>query len=149
QVKTAYNEITEANPAERIRLLEQYSEEVRAEVLQLLNASEDTGGADGLESISDLVLASITHGQAFWKGQILNGRFEIQRYLGGGGMGEVYAARDEILGNVALKTLRPEFADLPDMRDRFRREVMRGRSVAHPNVCNIYELLETEGQEPR
>ena len=55
----------------------------------------------------------------FRRGQILGGRFRIERLLGHGGMGEVYAAFDGVLGvAVALKTLRTA-----DERHRRRRAI--------------------------
>ena len=55
------------------------------------------------------------------------GRYEIQRRLGRGGMGAVYAAHDAVLGRlVAIKVLSGDL-DIPDARQRFMRE---GRSAA-------------------
>jgi eukaryotic-like serine/threonine-protein kinase len=73
------------------------------------------------------------------------GIYEILQPLGAGGMGEVYAARDTRLGrNVAIKLLRPEFADDPQQLARIRREAMTLASVTHPNVAVIHGLEETD-----
>jgi serine/threonine protein kinase/tetratricopeptide (TPR) repeat protein len=72
------------------------------------------------------------------------GRYRILRKLGQGGMGVVYAARDERLGRtLAIKTL----AGLSDdtARKRFSREARAAASVNHPNVCALYELGEEDG----
>ena len=73
------------------------------------------------------------------------GRYTIERKLGAGGMGIVYAARDERLQRtVALKTL-SMLSDDPTARKRFWREARAAASVNHPNVCQIYEIGEEAG----
>ncbi len=53
--------------------------------------------------------------------QVIAGRYAIGDTIGTGGMGEVIAAKDEVLGrDVALKVLRPELADDPQTIERFR-----------------------------
>lgn len=74
-------------------------------------------------------------------GELLAGRFRIVRFLGRGGMGEVYEAEDEeIHGRVALKTVRAEIARSPVALERFAREVHLARKVTHPNVCRIFDI---------
>lgn len=73
--------------------------------------------------------------------ELLKGRFRILRFIGKGGMGEVYEARDEELGGLlALKTLRSELNDDPEFLGRFRREVQLARQVTHPNVCRVFDV---------
>jgi eukaryotic-like serine/threonine-protein kinase len=76
-------------------------------------------------------------------GDCLGGRFTIIRFLARGGMGEVYEAADEYLQgqHCALKTLRPEIAADPMVKQRFEREVILSRNVSHPNVCPTYDLF--------
>src|SRR6266542_3990553 len=70
------------------------------------------------------------------------GRYAITRKLGEGGMGVVYAARDERLARtVALKTMSSLASD-DTARKRFWREARAAASVNHPNVCHIYEIGE-------
>jgi serine/threonine-protein kinase len=74
------------------------------------------------------------------------GRYTIERKLGEGGMGIVYAARDERLQRtVAVKTMSSLAGD-ETARKRFWREARAAASVNHPNVCQIYEIGEDEGQ---
>ncbi len=74
------------------------------------------------------------------------GRYTIARKLGAGGMGIVYAARDERLQRtVALKTLSLR-SDDETARKRFWREARAAASVNHPNVCQIYEIGEADGE---
>ena len=55
---------------------------------------------------------------------LIDGRYLVTGSLGGGGMGEVYLARDEVLGHVdvALKILKKEYASLEEFRTRMGRE---------------------------
>ena len=73
------------------------------------------------------------------------GQYTIVRKLGEGGMGVVYAARDERLErNVAVKTM----SSLGDdrARQRFWREARAAASVNHPNICQIYEIGDADGE---
>ena len=74
------------------------------------------------------------------------GHYAIARKLGEGGMGVVYAARDERLErSVALKTM-SSLANDETARKRFWREARAAASVNHPNVCQIYEIGEDAGE---
>ncbi len=69
------------------------------------------------------------------------GPYQILSRLGGGGMGEVFSARDTRLDRtVALKTLRPEVAASPDLRARFEREARAIASITHPHICTLYDV---------
>jgi serine/threonine-protein kinase len=77
-------------------------------------------------------------------GQVVLGRYTIERELGRGGMGAVYLARDSKLNErVALKTISAFLAGDPDeLKDRLRMEVQAARKVTHPNVIRIHDLGE-------
>ena len=69
------------------------------------------------------------------------GPYEIMSRLGGGGMGEVFSARDTRLDRtVALKTLRADVAASPDLRVRFEREARAIASITHPHICTVYDV---------
>ncbi len=77
------------------------------------------------------------------------GRFVLDRQLGKGGMGEVFAARDKELGRrVALKVIssRSDQAWTDQLQQRFRREAKMLSRLDHPHVCKIYDLYEHEGE---
>jgi len=74
------------------------------------------------------------------------GHYEITGKLGQGGMGIVYAARDDRLERmVALKTISSLGGD-ETARKRFWREARSAASVNHPNVCQLYEIGEDRGE---
>ncbi|MBK7827269.1 serine/threonine-protein kinase [Nannocystis sp.] len=74
------------------------------------------------------------------------GRFVIERPLGAGGMGAVYLARDEQLGeSVALKVIAGMALLDPGSADRLRREASLARRISHPNVVRMHDLGEEHG----
>jgi TolB-like protein/predicted Ser/Thr protein kinase len=74
------------------------------------------------------------------------GHHEIVDLLGEGGMGIVYRARDTRLGRpVALKVIRPEFAESVDLQQRLEREAQAASALNHPNILTIYEIGTDEG----
>ena len=76
---------------------------------------------------------------------LFDGRYEVLRRLGGGGMAEVHLARDEVLGRgVALKTLRDRLAEDEVFLERFRREARSAATLNHPNVVQVYDQRRSE-----
>ncbi|MDP9479799.1 MAG: protein kinase, partial [Actinomycetota bacterium] len=76
---------------------------------------------------------------------IVDGRYDVVRPLGGGGMGEVYLARDQVLDReVALKVLRRQYAGDSEFAERFKREALNAASLSHPNIVQIYDRGQTE-----
>ena len=60
-------------------------------------------------------------------------------------MGEVYLARDRVLGrDVALKVLRKQYAGDEEFAERFKREAMSAASLSHPNIVQVYDRGKTE-----
>jgi tetratricopeptide (TPR) repeat protein/TolB-like protein/predicted Ser/Thr protein kinase len=79
-------------------------------------------------------------------GTKLAGRYEIMELLGQGGMGAVYKARDmELERFVALKLIRPDLANNPEILRRFKQELILAREVSHRNVIRIFDLGQAEG----
>ena len=79
---------------------------------------------------------------ALTAGQMISGRYRIVRFVGRGGMGEVYEAEDlELRERVALKTLLPEITGDARSIARFKQEIQLSRRVAHPNVCRVFDLV--------
>jgi len=75
------------------------------------------------------------------------GPYEILAFIGRGGMGEVWQARDGRLDReVAIKTLPAALSANAEHLARFRREARAASALNHPNICTIYDLGEQEGQ---
>ncbi|HEY3802172.1 MAG TPA: serine/threonine-protein kinase [Kofleriaceae bacterium] len=69
------------------------------------------------------------------------GRYRIERLIGGGGWGLVYAARHEILNKpVALKVLRPDLVADPAHAQRFLREARIAATLHHENIVDITDF---------
>ena len=80
------------------------------------------------------------------KGQKVNSRYEIIKTIGEGGMANVYLARDTILDrNVAIKVLRGDLASDEKFVRRFQREALSASSLSHPNIVEIYDVGEDDG----
>src|SRR5512146_818427 len=74
------------------------------------------------------------------------GHYQITSQLGKGGMGEVFQAKDQVLGrDVAIKVLPEEFARDADRVARFQREAKVLASLNHPNIAAIHGLEESGG----
>ena len=79
-------------------------------------------------------------------GQILAGRYELGAVLGRGGMAEVRTAWDRRLNRaVAVKTLLPDLAERPGIRERFEGEARAAARLAHPNAVAVFDVGEEEG----
>ena len=81
------------------------------------------------------------------KGQKINDRYQIIKTIGEGGMANVYLAYDTILDrNVALKVLRGDLSNDEKFVRRFQREALSASSLSHPNIVEMYDVGEDEGQ---
>src|SRR3974377_2019061 len=79
----------------------------------------------------------------------LTGKFpllEILEFIGQGGMGAVYKARQKQLDRiVALKILPPQAASGPGFAERFAREARALAKLNHPHIVTLYEFGQTDG----
>jgi len=72
--------------------------------------------------------------------QVLVGRYDVGPLVGSGGMAEVYAGHDRLLGRpVAIKVLRSQYASDPSFLERFRREAQAAAAFSHPNIVAVYD----------
>src|SRR5512141_1233929 len=76
------------------------------------------------------------------------GPYEVVSRIGGGGMGEVFRARDTRLDRtVAIKILPAEFAENPELKVRFEREARAISQISHPHICALHDVGRAEGVE--
>ena len=98
------------------------------------------GGDD--ETVAGTTLQGVTPASA--APQLVAERYEIVRWLGGGGMGRVYEAYDRELGEkVALKVLNSGLSE--EAIERFRREVRLTRRIQHRNIARMFDIGEHAG----
>ncbi|MCB1003522.1 MAG: protein kinase [Acidimicrobiales bacterium] len=76
---------------------------------------------------------------------VYNGRYQLHRQLGRGGMAVVYLAHDQLLDRpVAVKVLNADFAGDPTFVERFRREAQAAANLNHPNIVAVYDWGEED-----
>ncbi|MBO5650505.1 MAG: serine/threonine protein kinase, partial [Selenomonas sp.] len=73
--------------------------------------------------------------------RVLDNRYELQELIGGGGMADVYKARDILLDRtVAVKILHEQFKRDTEFIQKFHREAQAAAKLSHPNIVNIYDV---------
>jgi len=113
---------------------------LRKEVERLLEGYERAGSGEQTTVTAEVQTPDAAR-SVFSPQDVVSGRFKIVRFIGKGGMGEVYEAQDlELRVRVALKAIRPEISSDPVTISRFRHEIQLARKVTHPNVCRIFDL---------
>ena len=155
RLKPLFDEAIELPAAERAEFLVRLRAE-DAEIAAQLGSLLDQEGTtvtvnEPLVGLNDFLPQDFLHKEKhfFRDGEMIIERFRIVRFLGRGGMGEVYQAQDMQLGEVALKTLRPGVALGEDSMLRFRQEVQLARRVTSINVCRIHDLFQIPGDRDR
>lgn len=149
RVKRIFDEIADSPPGQRQALLDArcgQEDSLRAEVERLLilgDRSELT--IDRPAARLDLLLGGTQ--PRCEAGTVLAGRYRIERFLGAGGMGEVWEAFDLERGHpVALKFIAARPAARDAAEARLEREVHLAGSLRHPNICRLFGLERHEGQ---
>ena len=135
KVKALFAEALGKPAPERATFVYTRSEDtaVRDEVLALLAAHE---GAEGF--LEPAVLMLLESGRRL-------GPYEVRDHLGGGGMGDVYRARDlRLERDVAVKVIRGRHLG-DEARVRFQREARAIAALSHPNVLAVHDVGEAAG----
>ena len=78
-------------------------------------------------------------------GRVLGGRYRLDRRIASGGMGDVWAAKDEVLQRrVALKVMRPDAEHEELFALRFRDEALHSAGLNHTNIATVFDYGEDE-----
>jgi serine/threonine protein kinase len=82
-------------------------------------------------------------------GQLLDNRYRIERVLGAGGMGKVYAAVHLVTGKrFAIKMLHQQLTNDDEARRRFEREAKVVSTIDHPHIVDLYDYGQTPTRVP-
>jgi len=101
----------------------------------------ESGLAIAVEAGDTVAPVRSSAGGFFAPGQLIASRYRIHARIGRGGMGEVYSAIDEELGErIALKIIASQLSSDPVFVEHFKRELRLARKVSHPNVCKTLEF---------
>ena len=115
--------------------------DLREQVQLLLAAHERANNFLG----TDVALTTINAVTTSLEGRRL-GPYHLGVRLGGGGMGEVYKAKDTRLDRtVAVKVLPATVASDPQARERFEREARAVAALNHPHICTLYDVGSHDG----
>ncbi len=81
-------------------------------------------------------------------GELLAGRYQLERRIGQGGMAEVWVATDADLDRkVAVKWLKTNLASDPVVTERFRREAIAVARLSHPNIVAVHDVFVHAGRQ--
>lgn len=82
-------------------------------------------------------------------GTVLADRYQLDDPIAAGGVGQVWRATDLVLQRpIAIKLLRPEYADHHETLSRFRAEARHAGSLAHPGIAQVYDFGDNPAEGP-
>ena len=146
-IEQLYHGARERDPVERDRFLKETCDDVtvRAEVESLLGCEAQAEGYLETPAL-EVTAEALAEGRArSMLGRVL-GHYQIVTFLGAGGMGEVYRARDSRIGrDVAVKVLLPGIAAHPERLRLFEQEARAAGAMTHPNILTIYDVGVQDG----
>ncbi|MGE0132973.1 MAG: protein kinase [Blastocatellales bacterium] len=148
QISQLYSETAELAPEARAAYLAQAcagDEKLRREVESLLAEEDLVGDFMGAPALKDAAALVTSEAPGTLIGKQL-GPYQLISFIGAGGMGEVYAARDTRIGRkVAVKLLPAAVARDADRLRRFEQETRAVGMLNHPNILTIHDVGTYEG----
>src|SRR5882724_4753399 len=150
RIKAAFLEASEMPREKRVVFLQELAREDEwvAEYVESLLCQPDSGGVQVSWNCWELAVPPAA--PMLKTGAVLGARFEILGFVGAGGAGEVYRARDHSQDELlALKILKPEVAPDSEVESMLRNEFYTARVISHRNVCHLHEFHSAvEGAPP-
>jgi eukaryotic-like serine/threonine-protein kinase len=146
-VERIYHEAVERPVAERRAFLDSAcaGDQALRHELESRLANDGFSPLDG-SALDVAAPAMVPHLAPSWVGRTIRS-YEIVALLGAGGRGEVYRARDRLLGReVALKFLSHEVSRDPERLRRLEREARTLAALNHPKIATLHSLEEHDGQ---
>lgn len=148
QISQLYGETAELTPEARAAYLAKAcvgDEKLRREVESLLAEEDLVGDFMGAPALKDAAALVTSEAPGTLIGRQL-GHYQLISFIGAGGMGEVYAARDTRIGRkVAVKLLPAAVARYADRLRRFEQETRAVGMLNHPNILTIHDVGAYEG----
>ena len=163
-VEELFNETIRHPPQVRTKVISIscYNDDVKETVGRLVRAFEDTSPLLNVDLLSDLKKAAPKRFETllqpdsdlpmddvvYRRGQKID-KYQIEEVIGTGGMSVVYRARqtEPVERMVAIKLIRPSISTAVS-RKRFFREQQAAAMLRHPNIATLYDVTQTESQEP-
>ncbi len=140
QIKIVFEAVDAAEPGDQSALLARLcggDARLREEIEQLLS---DTGEEGPIQGVVKALAAEFALAPGELAGKKL-GPYRVDRLIGSGGAGEVYAATDVRLGRpVALKVLLALHSRSPEQIRRFHVEARAASALNHPNIVTVYDF---------
>ena len=150
EVKEILYAALEMEPAQRASYLDEKcgdDHELRREVESLMGAHSEAGGRLESPAIEIMAETVVDRHNSDVIGATL-GNYQVIEMLGGGGMGEVYLARDKRLDRkVAIKLLPDSLTSNNQTKQRFTQEAKAASALNHPNIITIYEIAAHDGHD--
>ena len=101
-----------------------------------MQCGSDVGGAP---------VSTVVHPTSWLPRGTRLGPYEIEQLIGEGGAGTVHRARDRVRDRiVAIKVLHPSLTGDSEVRRRFVREARLMRTLSHPNIASVFDLIEEQ-----
>ena len=140
----------EREPGERLAFLEEAcsgDESLKAGVQSLLFSGEQALNLIDTPAFESAAALLSEHIPELVEGQLV-GHYKILAFIGAGGMGEVYSAKDEKLNRkIALKLLPDDYSRNQYRLHRFEQEAQTASGLNHPNILTIHEIGQFEDRQ--
>jgi eukaryotic-like serine/threonine-protein kinase len=112
------------------------------DIVELRASGARSGWNDGPDT------AALAEAATTRVGTVVGKRYRVDRLLGVGGMGAVFAATHLALGKTyALKILHDVYGRDPDIIDRFMREARAASQTGHPNIIDVIDIGTIDGND--